>query len=105
MSRKNDKKTFISELREQQKITEEFLDTLSVLTIEELVSLKLEVSSRLINGKLYNFLLWQNLPYIIRNSLLDFVDRNCKTKMDMANTLGIPYEQFIQIYKKYINDI
>lgn len=103
MSRKNhNKNTLISELKKEGRINEEFLDTLSEFTIEELVTLKLEVSTRMFNGKLYNILLWYNIPYIIRESLLDFVDRNCKTKMDMANTLGIPYENFIQIYKKYI---
>ena len=104
MSRKNYKKnTFISELKKEGRLDEEFLDTLSEFTIEELITLKLEVSSRMLSGKLYNFLLWQNMPYIVRQSLLNFVDRNCKSKMDMANTLGIPYEQFIQIYKKYIS--
>mgnify|MGYP003118115723 CR=1 FL=1 len=104
MSRKNEKKiTFISELKKEGRVTEEFLDSLSTFSIEELIVLKLETSARMMKGKLYNFLLWQNMPYIVRDSLLSFVDRNCKTKSDMANTLGIPYEQFIQIYKKYIN--
>ena len=104
MSSKNGKKiTFISELKKDNRINEEVLNTISGLTLEELISVKLELSANMLNGKLYNFPLWYNLPYIIRESLLNFVNRNCKTKMDMSNALGIPYEQFIQIYKKYIN--
>ena len=104
MSSKNGKKiTFISELKKDNRINEEVLNTISDLTLEELISVKLELSANMLNGKLYNFPLWYNLPYIIRESLLNFVNRNCKTKIDMYNTLGIPYEQFIQIYKKYIN--
>jgi len=104
MSSKNGKKiTFISELKKEGRINEEVLNTVSNLTLEELISVKLELSANMLNGKLYNFPLWYNLPYIVRESLLNFVNRNCKTKMDMSNTLGIPYEQFIQIYKKYIN--
>ena len=104
MSSKNEKKiTFISELKRDGRISEEFLNVVSDLTLEELISVKLELSAKMFNGKLYNFPLWYNLPYIIRESLLNFVNRNCKTKVDMSNTLGIPYEQFIQIYKKYIN--
>ena len=104
MSSKNGKKiTFISELKKDNRINEEVLNTISGLTLEELISVKLELSANMFNGKLYNFPLWYNLPYIIRESLLNFVNRNCKTKMDMSNTLGIPYEQFIQIYKKYIS--
>ena len=76
MSRKNEKKsTFISELKRKGKITEDFLDGISEFTIEELIMIKLEVSSKMFSGKLYNFLLWQNLPYMVRESLLNFVDR------------------------------
>jgi len=104
MSSNNEKKvTFISELKRDGRVSEEFLNVVSDLTLEELISVKLELSAKMFNGKLYNFPLWYNLPYIIRESLLNFVNRNCKTKVDMSNTLGIPYEQFIQIYKKYIN--
>ena len=104
MSSKNEKKiTFISELKRDGRVSEEFLNIVSDLTLEELISVKLELSAKMFNGKLYNFPLWYNLPYIIRESLLNFVNRNCKTKVDMSNTLGIPYEQFIQIYKKYID--
>jgi len=104
MSSKNEKKvTFVSELKRDGRISEEFLNVVSDLTLEELISVKLELSAKMFNGKLYNFPLWYNLPYIIRESLLNFVNRNCKTKVDMSNTLGIPYEQFIQIYKKYID--
>jgi len=104
MSSKNGKKiTFISELKKEGRINEEVLNVVSDLTLEELISIKLELSANMLNGKLYNFPIWYNLPYIVRESLLNFVNRNCKTKMDMSNTLGIPYEQFIQIYKKYIN--
>jgi len=104
MSSKNEKKvTFVSELKRDGRISEEFLNVVSDLTLEELISVKLELSAKMFNGKLYNLPLWYNLPYIIRESLLNFVNRNCKTKVDMSNTLGIPYEQFIQIYKKYID--
>ena len=104
MSSNNEKKvTFISELKRDGRVSEEFLNVVSDLTLEELISVKLELSAKMFNGKLYNLPLWYNLPYIIRESLLNFVNRNCKTKVDMSNTLGIPYEQFIQIYKKYID--
>jgi|TARA_R100001443_G_scaffold78484_1_gene85826 hypothetical protein len=104
MSNKKEKKnTFISELKKERRVNEDVLNVISDLTLEELISIKLELSAKMFNGKLYNFSLWHSLPYIVRESLLNFVNRNCKTKIDMSNTLGIPYEQFIQIYKKYIN--
>lgn len=94
-------KTFISELREQGRITEQFLDGVSDLTIEELIAVKLELSSKMVKGKLYGLPLWGSMPYAVRDGLLMFVTRNCITKTDMASTIGLPYEQFTQIYRKY----
>ena len=103
MSNKKEKKlTFISELRKEGRVNEDFLNVVSDLTLEELISVKLELCAKMFGGKLYNLSLWYNLPYIMRESLMNFVNRNCKTKADMANTLGLPYEQFIQMYKKYV---
>jgi len=105
MSSKSEKKiTLTSELRKSGKIDNNFIDKLSDLRIEELIALKLESSAKMMNGKLYGIPLWYTLPYAVRDSLMDFVSRNCKTKSDMSSTLGIPYEMFIQIYKKYIKE-
>ena len=105
MSSKSRKKiTLTSELRKSGKIDNNFIDKLSDLRIEELIALKLESSAKMMNGKLYGIPLWYTLPYAVRDSLMDFVSRNCKTKSDMSSTLGIPYEMFIQIYKKYIKE-
>ena len=105
MSTENSKKiTFISELRQEGKINSEFLDKVSELTLEELVAIKMEMSAKMISGKLYNFPIWYSMPYIVREGLLNFVHRNCKSKMDMSSTLGIPYDKFIQIYNKYLNN-
>jgi len=100
-SKKDKKLTFISEMKKEGRINQDFLDKTSEMTLEELIAVKLELSAKMVSGKLYNFPIWYSLPFIVRESLLNFVDRNCKTKADMANTLGLPYEQFIQMYKKY----
>ena len=101
-TKKEKKRSFTSELREEGRIDSHFLDKISDLTIEELIAIKLEHSAKLMSGKLYNFPLWYTLPYMVRDALMNFVDRNCKTKMDMSNVLGIPYSEFQQIYRKYL---
>jgi len=105
MSSKREKKdSFIFTLQKEGKINSDFLDKVSELTLEDLVYIKIELSARMVKGKLYNFPLWYSMPYIVREALLRFVDHNCTTKADMASTLGIPYEKFIQIYNQYLND-
>ena len=99
-----EKKSFILSLRKEGRINEEFLNVVSELTLEELIAVKLEVSSRSLNGKLYNFPLWYSMPNICKDACILFVRTCCKTKSDMASVLGLPYEHFITIYKKYYRD-
>ena len=98
---KRKKRSFISDLKSEGRVNNEFLNVVSDLTIEELIAVKLEMSARMLNGKLYNFPLWYSMPNICRDAMLKFVSRCCKTKTDMASTLGIPYNSFIEIYKDY----
>ena len=101
MSSKKDKKlTFISELKKEGRINQDFLDKMSEVTLEELIAVKIEMSAKMISGKLYNYPIWYSLPYIVRESLINFVDRNCKTKIDMANTLGLPYDKRLVTFGK-----
>ncbi len=102
MSRKTEeKKSFILSLKEKGRVNETFLNTMSDLTIEELIVLKLEQSSKMMRGKLYNFPIWYTMPSITRDACMLFARTCCSTKSDMASVLGIPYEYFNELYKKY----
>ena len=105
MSTKNDKKSsYISELRSEGRINESFLNTVSELKLEELIAIKLEQSSRMMKGKLYNFPIWHTLPMICRDACLKVATRLCSTKSDMASFLGIPYNNFKQLLREYNNN-
>ena len=105
MSTKNDKKgSYISELRLEGRINEDFINKVSDLKLEELIAIKLEVSSRMTKGKLYNFPIWYTLPKICKAACMKIADRICKTKADKASFLGIPYNIFQQIYREYNNN-
>ena len=106
MSRKKQKKgSYISELRMDGKINENFLNTVSELKLEELIAIKLEQSAKMMNGKLYNFPIWYTLPVICRDACMKIANRVCMTKTDMANFLGIPYNNFKQIHREYNKNI
>lgn len=100
-SNKEKKRSFISILRSEGRINDEFLSTISDLKLEEIIAVKLEMSAKSLKGKLYNFPLWHALPYISREACLLFAKTTCKTKSDMASLLGIPYTSFMEIYDKY----
>ena len=96
-----EKKSFILELRNEGRINEDFINTVSQLKLEELIAVKLEMSSKMLSGKLYNFPLWYSLPEICKDAMVMFAKSCCNTKADMASILGVSYTGFLEIYKKY----
>jgi hypothetical protein len=103
-SRKKEKKSFILELRKEGRINEEFLSVASDLRLEELIAVKLELSARMLRGKLYNFPLWYTIPNICRDALILFAESCSSTKSDMASILGISYSAYLDVYKQYNKD-
>ena len=92
-------------LRREGKITEEFEFLLSNMTLEEIIGLKLEVSSRAINHKLYGFKLFDNITKICRDALLIYALSAARTKNEAALFLGMENMNFRKSLKKFNIDI
>ena len=76
-------------LKLEKKSNDAFEIMLAGLTLEELIALKLEISARSINNKLYGFDLWKKMPAIVRDGLLRYAYTGTRTKMEMACFLGM----------------
>jgi len=87
-------------LRSKGKSCEEFEHMLSALTIEEVVALKLEISSKMTKGKLFGFPIWKSFQNITKDALLLFVYSISKTNNDASSILGITNHQYLQLIKK-----
>ena len=102
MSRERVKKrSFISKLKSEGRINENFLNIVSDLTLEELIGIKIEMASRLFRGKLYGIPIWITMPRIVKEAMLHVAINSCKTKTDMCSFLGITLDQFNEIIKDY----
>tara|TARA_B100001250_G_C19762186_1_gene772994 strand:+ start:109 stop:453 length:345 start_codon:yes stop_codon:yes gene_type:complete len=93
--------SFISLMKKNKRIDSDFLNTLSSLSLEEIIALKLEVSAQLIKHKFYNFPLWKALPSICKDATLRFVLSACQSKRDGARMLGIDIREFDKLLKRY----
>ena len=98
---KNKIKSKEKELRSENKITDKFLDQFSLLTLEDIITLKLELSIKNSGGLLYGLPLWNNISEIIKYSLLKSSLSLCKTKTEVANFLGISLNQLFDLIQKY----
>jgi hypothetical protein len=75
------------------------------LSLEDLIAVKLELSSKNINNRLYGFDIWRRTPYIVKESLLKYSISASKTKKDGARLLGLTYMEYMKHIKEYnIND-
>jgi hypothetical protein len=90
-----------NKLLKQGKINSDFEVRLNVLTLEEIIALKLELASLHINNKLYNFPLYKSFKYIIKESLLIFALSSTRTVKDAAGVLGIRERDLYTEIKKF----
>ena len=93
--------SFSNKLRNQEKSNEAFEIMLSALTLEEIIGLKLECSSRLTNGKLYGFNLWSRIVDITKEALYNAVISITSTNKAACRVLGITDQTFKSLKKKY----
>ena len=68
--------SFISVLKKERRINENSLNILSGLSLEEVIAIKLELSVKNLNNKMYNFPLWSSFPNIARDALFIGIPRN-----------------------------
>jgi|TARA_R110002020_G_scaffold430043_1_gene639723 hypothetical protein len=93
--------SFSGKLRNEGKSTETFEVMLSALTLEEIIGLKLECSSRLTGGKMYGFNLWSKIIDITKEALYNAVISVAKTNKEATRILGINEQTFKTLKKKY----
>lgn len=91
-------------LRNEGKTNEQFEVALGVLSLEELIALKLELASKSVGGKLYGLPLWYSLPDIVKDAVLKYALSAARTKMEAARFLGVSKEYFYRLLKKYDAD-
>ena len=98
---KNELYSFSRTLRSDGRSNDEFESRLSNLSLEEIIGLKLELSSKELNGKLYGFPVWHSMPDIIKDAVLKYALSATKTKGDAARFLGLSPENFYRLCKRY----
>ena len=91
----------LKELTSSSKINKELLDLVSILSLEDLISLKLDLVSKSLNGKLYGFPIWKNVDQIIRDSLIKYAVANTNSIREAAALLNVRPTQIKTFIYKY----
>ena len=91
----------ISKLKSEKKISDSVLTDLNNLSLEEIIAVKLELTSRFLCGKLYGLPLWRVTRQTVTDALLKTALSISKTKKEAARFLGIDYSEYNKLLKKY----
>jgi len=74
---------------------------LSNLTLEEVIGLKMELSSKPVNNRLYGLPIWKNLTDVVRDAILKYTYSSTRTQMEAMRFLGLTANQFQKLKKRY----
>jgi hypothetical protein len=94
---KNNNFSVSRKLKSEGRVSEEFEVMLNNLSLEEVISLKLELASKIMRGNLFGFPIIKAMPNITRDALIVFALSATKNLSEAASLLGIT----IQELKKY----
>jgi hypothetical protein len=67
-------------LRRENKSNDEFEVMISQLTLEELIGLKLELASKVLDGRLFGLPVWNSMHSIVQDAMLKWVYSASRTK-------------------------
>lgn len=85
----------------KEKITQEFLDVLGTLSIEEILTLKLEQVARLYGGKFYGFSLYHSIPNITKEALFKYAAFCTNSRKEASMVLGVDKRYYGQLEAKF----
>ena len=98
---KNKYYSIARKLRRENKSSDEFEIMFNNLSLEEVIALKLELSSKTTGGCLYGFPLWETLPIIVKDAVLKYSVSATRTQTEAARFLGLNKDRLFKLIKKY----
>ena len=93
--------SIINKLKDQNKLDDSTLVCINALSLEDVIAVKLELSTNLLKNRLYGFDIWNKMNSITKEAVLRFALSVTKNKSDAARFLGLDKNRFNQLVKKY----
>ncbi|MDC1160134.1 hypothetical protein OAT10_00120 [Luminiphilus sp.] len=88
-------------LKEEGLINTEFEVRLASLPLEDIIALKLDLTSETLGGYFYGIPFWKIIPFIIKEAVLKYAMTACYSKKDVGRFLGIREKELFMLLKKY----
>lgn len=93
--------SILGKLREQGKSNVQFESMVNLLTLEELIGIKLEISLSSVSCGLYGLSLWSSVLFAAKEALYNFAKCFSLNKTEMIRMLGIYPDTFYEFEKLF----
>lgn len=90
-----------NELLKQNRIDKDFLEKLRFIKLEELITLKLLVSTESLKGKLFNFPFFKYTNDICKEAIIRFALSIAKNRREASLIIGLKKSDFIKYLRHY----
>jgi phosphoribosylaminoimidazole carboxylase (NCAIR synthetase) len=98
---KNKNYSVINKLRKEKKSNEDFEIMLANLTLEEIIALKLEISTRAVSNRMYGFPIWNSISNIVKDATLKYALSATRTQVEAMRFLGLTESSFHELKKRF----
>lgn len=98
---KNKNYSMSNKLKKERRSNDEFEIMLSNLTLEEVVALKLELSTKPVSNRLYGIPIWSSLQNIIQDAVFKYAFSATRTQAEAMRFLGLKEQSFHILRKKF----
>jgi hypothetical protein len=93
--------SIINKFSKEEKINNIVLNYINNLSLEDLIAIKLELSTRMLNGKYFGIPILRSIKYISHEAVIKAAVSICRSKVEAATFLGLDYTDFRKLVKKY----
>ena len=98
---KNKNYSMSSKLKKERRSNDEFEIMLSSLSLEEVIALKLELSTKPVSNRLYGIPLWSSLQNIVQDAVFKYAFSATRTQAEAMRFLGLKEQSFHILRKKF----
>jgi hypothetical protein len=98
---KNKDYSISNKLKKEKKVNDDFEVMLNNLSLEEVIALKLELSTKAISNRLYGFPIWSNLPSIVKEAAYKYALSATRTQNEAMRFLGLKLNSFYDLREIY----
>jgi len=98
---RNYNQSFLRKLKKEGKVTRELENLISILPLEDLIALKLEIAAKSVKGKFFGFPLMAASKQLIKEAFIKFALSSTSSHKNAAFALGISLGELKRYIKKY----